>query len=111
MGGAGPDHHRRRVLACRTEWQDVMSTLATAPTPQVPAPADRPTDVKAHRPVEVFVLLVFLTALVGGASLISPAFMSIANLRDILTQAAPLCFVAMGQAFVIMVRGLDLSVG
>ncbi len=88
----------------------MSDSLTTAPTAQVPAPAHRRKDMKAHRPVEVFVLLAFLAALVGGAGLVSPAFLSVANLRDILTQAAPLCFVAMGQAFVIMVRGLDLSV-
>lgn len=85
--------------------------VATAPRPDVPASPTAKAEVSAHRPVEVFVLMGFLAALVAGAGVLSPAFLSVANLRDILTQAAPLCFVAMGQAFVIMVRGLDLSVG
>ena len=44
------------------------------------------------------------------ATLVQPRFMSPANLRDVLVQAAPLLMVTMGQAFVILVRGLDLSV-
>ncbi|MFO1151681.1 MAG: ABC transporter permease [Alsobacter sp.] len=89
----------------------MSNSVATAPRPEAPLPAGPRAEVRGHQPVEVFVLLAFLAILVGGAGLLSPAFLSVANLRDILTQAAPLCFVAMGQAFVIMVRGLDLSVG
>lgn len=51
-----------------------------------------------------------LAALVGAAGLAQPSFLSASNLRDILTQAAPLCIVVIGQTFVILVRGLDLSV-
>jgi ribose/xylose/arabinose/galactoside ABC-type transport system permease subunit len=88
----------------------MSNTTVTAPA-EAPAPQESGKEVRGHRPVDVLVLLAFLVALVGGAGLLSPAFLSVANLRDVLTQAAPLCFVAMGQAFVIMVRGLDLSVG
>jgi ribose transport system permease protein len=69
-----------------------------------------PREVVANRPIEVYALLAFLALLVLVAALLSPAFLSLANVRDILTQAAPLGFVVLGQAFVIMVRGLDLSV-
>jgi len=48
--------------------------------------------------------------LVGTAILLQPSFLSINNVQDILTQAAPLALVVLGQAFVILVRGLDLSV-
>ena len=44
------------------------------------------------------------------ATLIQPRFINPSNLRDILVQAAPLLMVTMGQTFVILVRGLDLSV-
>ena len=52
----------------------------------------------------------FLIVLLVIASLASPAFLNPHNLRDLATQAAPLGIVVLGQAFVILVRGLDLSV-
>ncbi len=55
-------------------------------------------------------LLVFLGLLMAVATLIQPRFINPSNLRDILVQAAPLLLVTLGQAFVILVRGLDLSV-
>ena len=55
-------------------------------------------------------LIVFLGVLMALATMVQPRFMSPANLRDVLVQAAPLLMVTMGQAFVILVRGLDLSV-
>lgn len=51
-----------------------------------------------------------LLALVGMATAVQPSFLSANNIQDILTQAAPLALVVLGQAFVILVRGLDLSV-
>ena len=45
-----------------------------------------------------------------AAGLVQPSFLSLRNLQDILTQAAPLCIVVIGQTFVILARGLDLSV-
>jgi ribose/xylose/arabinose/galactoside ABC-type transport system permease subunit len=62
------------------------------------------------RHVEVYALAAFVAILVAIAGLLSPSFLTAANIRDILTQAAPLCFVVMGQALVIMVRGLELSI-
>ena len=52
----------------------------------------------------------FLIVLLVIASLASPAFLNPRNLLDLATQAAPLGMVVLGQAIVIMVRGLDLSV-
>jgi len=57
-----------------------------------------------------FGLLGFLGFLMALATVIQPRFLNPSNLRDILVQAAPLLMVTMGQAFVILVRGLDLSV-
>lgn len=51
-----------------------------------------------------------LVGLVMFATLLQPSFLSIKNIQDILTQVAPLGMVVLGQAFVILVRGLDLSV-
>lgn len=66
-------------------------------------------------PVEAFslqrlALPLFLVALLVVAALIQPAFLSPRNIQDILTQAAPLGMVVLGQALIILVRGLDLSV-
>jgi ribose/xylose/arabinose/galactoside ABC-type transport system permease subunit len=55
-------------------------------------------------------LPVALGILFAAAGFVQPSFLSASNLRDILTQAAPLCIVVIGQTFVILVRGLDLSV-
>jgi ribose/xylose/arabinose/galactoside ABC-type transport system permease subunit len=55
-------------------------------------------------------LLAVLGTLLVVASIASPAFLQPRNIQDILTQAAPLGMVVLGQTFVILVRGLDLSV-
>ena len=55
-------------------------------------------------------LYVFFALLVIAASFASPAFLSTKNIQNILTEGAPLGMVVIGQMFVIMVRGLDLSV-
>lgn len=53
----------------------------------------------------------FLLLLVAIGVLGSPAFLTSANLTNILTQITPLLLIAVGQTFVIGSRGLDLSVG
>ena len=55
-------------------------------------------------------LYVFFALLVAAASIASPAFLSVKNIQNILTEGAPLGMVVIGQMFVILVRGLDLSV-
>ena len=55
----------------------------------------------------IFMLLPALV-LLGGA--ISSTFLSAGNISNLLLQLAPLGIVAIGQAFVMIVRGLDLSV-
>jgi ribose transport system permease protein len=44
-------------------------------------------------------------------SFVSPIFRSTANLSDIGIEAAPIAVLAMGQLFVVMTRGIDVSVG
>ena len=56
------------------------------------------------------VLVAVLLVLVVFTAGLQPALLSTRNLQDILTQAAPLGMVVLGQTFVILVRGLDLSV-
>lgn len=55
-------------------------------------------------------LVVFLALLVFVVSLRSPYFLSQENLRDILLDISILVIVAIGQAMVIITRGIDLSV-
>ena len=52
-----------------------------------------------------------LILLVIAASMLSPAFATLGNIFNILRQASALGIVAVGQTFVILAAGLDLSVG
>ena len=60
--------------------------------------------------LKAFAIPTALLALVAIATAIQPSFLAPDNIQDILTQAAPLAIVVLGQAFVVIVRGLDLSV-
>lgn len=55
-------------------------------------------------------LLLFVVLLVTFG-LLSDRFLSIANFRNILTQATHVAVMAIGMTFVLLVRGVDLSVG
>ncbi|MCY4334349.1 MAG: ABC transporter permease [Litoreibacter sp.] len=66
--------------------------------------------VRATQRRELLMLLGFLVVIWAVTTALSPRFLSPANLKDILIQAAPLGFVVIGQMIVIIVRGLDLSV-
>lgn len=54
-------------------------------------------------------LYLALAILVVVASILSPAFLRWQNLTNIMAQTSPLLLVALGQLFVILVGGLDLS--
>jgi ribose transport system permease protein/inositol transport system permease protein len=60
--------------------------------------------------LERYALLSFLVVMVAFAAITSPAFLQPTNLLNILTIAAPLGMVVLGQTFALLVRGLDLSV-
>lgn len=55
-------------------------------------------------------LYIFFAVLVLVGGLISPSFVSANNINNMLVQFAPLAIVVIGQTFVIISRGLDLSV-
>jgi ribose/xylose/arabinose/galactoside ABC-type transport system permease subunit len=55
-------------------------------------------------------LLGFLIANALVVSFLSPAFLKPENIANVLTQAAPLGIVVLGQTFVLLVGGVDLSV-
>ena len=57
-----------------------------------------------------FGIILVLPVLLGAGGILSPAFISADNISNLLLQFAPLAIVTMGQAFVMIVRGLDLSV-
>jgi len=71
--------------------------------------AVRPGD-SLQRLLRQYALHVALVLLVVASALISPTFLSAGNVTNMLLQAAPLGIVVIGQVFVILVRGLDLSV-
>jgi ribose/xylose/arabinose/galactoside ABC-type transport system permease subunit len=79
-----------------------MSTAASA-TPRFSGP-------KTNAFVERNGLFVFCLVLTIGAALFAPGFRSPNNLQNVLTNAAPLGVVVLGQCLVILVRGFDLSV-
>ena len=79
-----------------------MSTAAPA-TPRFSGP-------KTNAFVERNGLFVFCLLLTIGAALFAPGFRSPNNLQNVLTNAAPLGVVVLGQCLVILVRGFDLSV-
>ncbi|CDX13790.1 Monosaccharide-transporting ATPase [Mesorhizobium plurifarium] len=73
-------------------------------------PLPRSQGVSVASVFERYGLIVFLVALLLVAAALSPTFLRPANLVNVLTIAAPLGMVVVGQTFVILVRGLDLSV-
>lgn len=66
-----------------------------------------PSIASAVRSYGVFL---FLVAAIAAATIAAPSFLSGANVTNLLMQFAPLGIVVIGQTFVILVRGLDLSV-
>lgn len=74
------------------------------------SPKPNGNTVRATQRRELLMLLGFLVVIWAVTTALSPRFLTPANLKDILIQAAPLGFVVIGQMIVIIVRGLDLSV-
>ena len=92
-------HHRRRRLAVRRKGAVMIAQfLGGGGT------------VRGRKTREILLLLGFLVLIWAITTVLSPRFLSVKNITDILVQAAPLGFVVIGQMIVIVVRGLDLSV-
>lgn len=53
-------------------------------------------------------ILIVLAAVIG---LLTPSFLTLGNLSNVVSQTAVIAIVAMGQQLVILTRGIDLSVG
>jgi len=56
-------------------------------------------------------LLLVILVFVAVMSFLSPAFLTIANFKNLFIQSTILAVLALGQTYVIMTRGIDLSVG
>lgn len=76
----------------------------------VEKPKTHATKISMAAIFERYGLVLFLVLLFIIAALTSPAFLAPKNLVNVMTIAAPLGMVVLGQTFVILVRGLDLSV-
>lgn len=75
------------------------------------APRTRPQLLQAVVKFREAGIIVFIVVLAAIVTVRAPAFLTIANLRDILLNISILVIVALAQAMVIITRGVDLSVG
>jgi ribose transport system permease protein/inositol transport system permease protein len=77
-----------------------MSTVAKVASRRRPV-------ILSPRTSLLFLTLVFVVAV----ALIKPRFVSIANLLNILQQMVPIGFIALGEMYIIVSGGIDLSIG
>ncbi len=82
-----------------------MVDVSQGTAPEIGAPT-----ASARSRLSAYALPIFLVALIAVSGIVSPAFLSGSNISNMLLQVAPLGIVVIGQAFVIILRGLDLSV-
>jgi len=75
------------------------------------APSPRRHLAKLTRGWQRVGVLAALVLLVIAASFLSPRFLSVPNLLNVLRQVSIVGFLATGMTFVILTRGIDLSVG
>jgi ribose/xylose/arabinose/galactoside ABC-type transport system permease subunit len=61
--------------------------------------------------LQAYGLWVVIILLLGAAAVVTPGYLQPGKLMLLLRQAAPLGIVALGQLFVILISGIDLSVG
>ena len=80
-----------------------MSTVSTTATP-----AGRP---QIRTLVSRLGLLLVILIFIAVMSVVSPVFLTVANFKNLFIQSTILAVLALGQTFVIMTRGIDLSVG
>jgi ribose transport system permease protein len=72
-------------------------------------PPERGANVRAlvSRLGLLFVILLFIVVM----SFLSPVFLTVANFKNLFIQSTILAVLALGQTYVIMTRGIDLSIG
>lgn len=87
-----------------------MSTTSTQPTTAVP----EPTPERRRRGVrigpQVYLVGVFIAVAVVG-TLASPYFLTVRNIENIVVAASVVAVLGVAQFFVVVTRGIDLSVG
>ena len=71
---------------------------------------ERPAPRGVHLPPETGILGVLVLVLLGGAVL-SPNFLTVSNMLVLLLNGSVIGFLALGQTFVLLVGGIDLSGG
>jgi ribose transport system permease protein len=71
----------------------------------------KPSKLKINDYIKKYNLLILLLVFMFIGSLLSPKFLSLQNLLNLLQQSAVVGIVALGMTFVIIVAGIDLSVG
>src|SRR6202012_1008704 len=99
---AGRGHHSRGLAQCTTQTGGGMSTIVSRRPP-----LSRFLSKDVARRYGIFIFFVLLVLLSG---VISPTVLRTDNVLNMLVQFAPLGIVVIGQVFVILVGGLDLSV-
>lgn len=84
-------------------------------TVQIPSPARNSSDSRAN-PLWILIrfreagISLFILILIVAVTLRAPSFLTVDNFEDILLNISILAIVALGQAMVIIARGIDLSV-
>ncbi|SDO01762.1 ribose transport system permease protein [Klenkia soli] len=87
-----------------------MSTVATTSTPtREPISSSKPATPRTARPWRQLLPLGILVALVLAVSLAEPAFLRTNSLTVVANQAIPILLLGLGQMFVVLVGGIDLS--
>lgn len=79
--------------------------------PTVAIEGDRLRVRKALRLLRGYALPIFMVLLIIVIAILEPRFAELRNLQNLLRQASVLAMMAAGQAFPILVGGLDISVG
>jgi ribose transport system permease protein len=80
-------------------------------SPVVPRGGAAPGGLNAKAVVSRLGLLLVILIFMVAMSFLSPVFLSVANFRNLLIQSTILAILALGQTYVIMARGIDLSIG
>ncbi|MBU0929205.1 MAG: ABC transporter permease [Spirochaetes bacterium] len=75
---------------------------------------DSPTSIIKQAPMQIvkkYGIVIVLILMIVGLSIAEPAFLSSTNVFNVLTQSAIFGIMALGLTFVIISKGIDLSVG
>jgi ribose transport system permease protein len=86
-------------------------TSAVAPTPAVAPSPTLSTRLRSWLMQDQFGVALALGVLVAVMAVLAPNFLSVDNLLDVARQISAVAILAAGGTFVILTRGIDLSVG